>query len=199
MIFNKIGIDTQEVLKAASTKWNFLNFSPGLVGGHCIGVDPFYLTYAANKAGYRSKIILAGRKLNLGMSQFVISKLINKYKEKKIKLINSKVLLMGFSFKENCNDIRNTKIIDMYNSLNKKKCLVEIFDPIVNKNDCLKEYNIKLINYPKYNKYDSIIIAVAHNYFTKLKIKEIKKFGKKECIIFDLKGIFNKKDIDLSL
>ena len=163
IIFDRLNLDTNEILNAASTKWNFLDFKPGLVGGHCIGVDPYYLTYKAKQVGYHSQVILAGRNVNSSMGFFVIKKLINNMRKNNIKLSNSKILIMGFSFKENCQDIRNTRVIDIFKSLKRKKCLVDIYDPLVNKEECLKDYKVRLIDYPKYSKYDSIIITVSHN------------------------------------
>ena len=199
IIFDKLNLDTNEILNAASTKWNFLNFKPGLVGGHCIGVDPYYLTYKAKQAGYHSKVILAGRDVNSSMGFFVIKKLINNMRKNNIKLTNSKILIMGFSFKENCQDIRNTRVIDIFNALKRKKCLVDIYDPLVNKEECLKDYKVRLIDYPKNSKYDSIIITVSHNKFKKIGIRKIRKFGKKNSVVFDIKSIFNKNSTNITL
>lgn len=155
-----------------------------MVGGHCIGVDPYYLTYKAKQVGYISKVILAGREVNSGMGYVVIKKLLNQMKKNNVKLINSKILIMGFSFKENCQDIRNSRVVDIVNILKNRNCIVDIYDPLVNKKECFKDYKIKLIDYPKYSKYDAVIIAVSHNKFKKIGIREIKRFGKKNCIIF---------------
>ena len=199
VIFDKLNLDTSEILKAASTKWNFLNFKPGLVGGHCIGVDPYYLTYKANQKGYNPKVILSGRDVNSDMGFFVVKKLINKMKKNNIKLKLAKILIMGFSFKENCQDIRNTRVIDIVHSLKRRNCLVDVYDPLVNKRECLKNYKVRLIDYPKYSKYDSIILAVSHSKFKKIGISKIRKFGKKNSIIFDIKSFFNKKYTNLTL
>tara|TARA_Y100000590_G_scaffold423943_1_gene530309 strand:- start:1644 stop:2915 length:1272 start_codon:yes stop_codon:yes gene_type:complete len=199
ILFDKIKIDTHEVLEAASTKWNFINFKPGLVGGHCIGVDPYYLTYQAKKSGYKPKLILAGRQVNSNMGIYSAKKLLHKMRNKKINILNSKILIMGFSFKENCKDVRNTRIIDIYNYLKNKKCKVDVYDPIANENDIFSTYKLKLTKKLKYNNYNSIIIAVSHNIFKKIGINKIKKLGKKNSIIFDIKSLFAKKDTDITL
>ena len=198
-MIDKLNLKTHEVLKVASSKWNFLNFKPGLVGGHCIGVDPYYLTYKAEKAGYHSTLISSGRKINSNMRFYVANKLINKMKKRKINIINSKILILGFSFKENCQDIRNTRVIDIISKLKKYKCKIDIYDPLVIKKDCKKEYNLQIIKYPSLYNYDSIIIAVAHDSFKKLGINKIRKFGKKKCLIFDVKNIFYNKKVDITL
>ena len=194
MIFNKMNLNTDEILKAASTKWNFLNFKPGLVGGHCIGVDPYYLTFQAKKYGYESKIILAGRQVNNKMGKFVTNKFINLMKSKKFNVNESKLLLMGITFKENCPDIRNTKIIDVYNFSKKHFNSVDIYDPLANKNEVKNIYNINLISKPRINYYDGIIILVNHNYFVNLGIKNIMKYSKKKSIIYDFKNLFKIKN-----
>ena len=198
LIFDKIDIDTEEVLKAAGTKWNFLPFKPGLVGGHCIGVDPYYLTYKSKKLGYDPKIILAGRKLNDNMSTHIVNKLFLKMDKKKIKVSNSKILIMGLTFKENCPDIRNSKVFDLAKQLKKSKAKVSVYDPWVN-NKIHKLNGISLIKKPIKNNYDCIILAVAHNFFKKMGIKKIKNFTKKNHIIFDLKYIFPENFSDLRL
>ena len=192
MIFSKMNIDTEEVLDAANTKWNFQKFTPGLVGGHCIGVDPYYLTYKAKRLGLKPKIILSGRKVNNNMSKFITKKINNNIKLKKN--INSRILIMGITFKENCSDIRNTKVIDLYNQLSKTNNIVDVYDPIVNKIEVKKIYNLKLTNILKQNYYDAIVISVAHNLFKNIGIKKIRSYGKKKCLIFDLKYLFDKKN-----
>ena len=199
IIFNLLNIDTKEVLEAAKTKWNFLSFDPGLVGGHCIGVDPYYLTYKSNKMGYKPKIILSGRKLNDYMGQHVARVLLENLRTKKIDINGSKVLILGFSFKENCNDFRNTKVIDIYKELTKNKCIVNIYDPYVNKVAVYKKYKIKILENLITNYYDSIIISVSHKFFIEMGIDKIKSFAKKKSIIFDIKSIFPKNKIDLRL
>ena len=199
IIFKKMKIDTYSVLKAAKTKWNFLPFSPGLVGGHCIGVDPYYLTYKSIKLGYKPRVVLSGRKINDKMSKYVVKYLINQMNQNNISIKNSKILIMGLAFKENCADIRNTKVLDIYNELNKYKAKIEIYDPIVDKQQAIKEYNIKIIKKLYINYYDSVIIAVAHNLFKKMGINKIEKICKKNHIIFDVKNIFPKNNKNLKL
>jgi UDP-N-acetyl-D-glucosamine/UDP-N-acetyl-D-galactosamine dehydrogenase len=200
LIFNKLDINTYEVLEAAETKWNFLPFRPGLVGGHCIGVDPYYLTHKAIEIGYNPEIILAGRKLNDNMGYEVVESITKLMAEKKIKINQSKVLVMGFTFKENCPDIRNTRVIDIIEGFERLVNKVDVFDPWANKNDSKKFYNIDLISstLPK-NFYDAIVVAVAHNEFKDLGIKNIRKFASKISVIYDLKGIFDRDYIDGSL
>tara|TARA_B100001093_G_C26836967_1_gene1018774 strand:- start:305 stop:1594 length:1290 start_codon:yes stop_codon:yes gene_type:complete len=195
IIFDKMKIDTNDVLNAAKTKWNFFPFEPGLVGGHCIGVDPYYLTYKSQKNGYKPNIILAGRKINDGMGQFICNKLdkqIKKFSPSSNK--NKNILVMGFSFKENIPDVRNTKVIDIVRNLEKNKYKVDVYDPIVDKEEVKENYNINLIKYPKSKKYDGIIIAVKHREFIKMKIKKINLFRKKNGIVFDVKNIFSSKN-----
>ena len=192
ILFNKLNIDTQDVLNAAGSKWNFLPFRPGLVGGHCIGVDPYYLTYKAKSIGYNPKVILAGRNINDSMGAYVAKQLIMKMKNKKIKIKNSKILVMGLTFKENCTDIRNSGIQNVINKLKKFKCKLDLYDPWANKFEIKNVYN----NYPILKlyekKYDSIIIAVAHEKFKVLGMESIKKLCKKNHIIYDLKSLFSK-------
>ena len=187
LIFNKLGIDTESVLEAAGTKWNFLPFRPGLVGGHCIGVDPYYLTHKANEVGYHPEMILAGRKLNDNMSLHVaneVSKLMNK---KKIITKNANILIMGLTFKENCPDHRNTRVIDLVKSFKDLNCNVDVCDPWVNKVQAADEYNIKIIDKPMKDKYDAIIIAVNHDEFKALTGDQISAFGKTNHILYDIK------------
>ena len=194
LIFNRINIDTHDVLKAAETKWNFLSFRPGLVGGHCIGVDPYYLTHKAQELGYHPEIILAGRKINDSMGKHIGQETIKLMLKNDINIIKSKILVLGFSFKENCPDVRNTKVIDIIETLNEYSVEVDIFDPNIDIRDAYDEYKIKCLNKLNYNiKYDAIIVAVAHNQFIKLGIEKIKKLGSKKCIIYDVKGILEKK------
>ena len=197
LIFNKLNIDTEEVLRAAGTKWNFLPFRPGLVGGHCIGVDPYYLTYKSKKLGYNPKIILAGRNLNDNMSTHIANKLFLKMREKKIKIANSKILIMGVTFKENCPDIRNSKVFDLVKHLKRSKVKVSVYDPWVNENQKLK--GINLIKKPKKKDFDCIILAVSHSIFKKMGIKKINNLTKKNHIIYDLKYIFSENLSDLRL
>ena len=187
ILFDKMNIDTNKVLEAAGTKWNFLPFKPGLVGGHCIGVDPFYLTYKAKQLGYNSKIILSGRKLNNSMSKNIGERI---YK----KLNNSKVnngLILGVTFKENCPDTRNSKVFDLYKYFKQRKINVDLYDPFASKEEVLMEYNVDLLNFAQINnkKYNFIIIAVAHDEFLNIDIKRFYK--NKKSIVFDIKNIFN--------
>tara|TARA_B110000003_G_scaffold276456_1_gene323037 strand:- start:2041 stop:3300 length:1260 start_codon:yes stop_codon:yes gene_type:complete len=194
IIFEHLDIDTESVLKAAETKWNFLPFRPGLVGGHCIGVDPYYLTFKAQQIGYEPKIILSGRELNDGMSKFVSQQLLSQLNSN-----SSKVLIMGLSFKENCPDIRNTKIIDIYNDLDAAGCQIDIYDPWISKEAALKEFGIDVIDYPEKGQYDAILIAVGHDEFRAMGSDVIRQFGNSEHILYDLKYLFNASDVDLRL
>ena len=186
-LFTKMKLNIYDILKAANTKWNFLKFTPGLVGGHCIGVDPYYLTHKARQIGFNPKVILAGRKTNDNMSKFYINDFLRKIK-KNTKL---KILILGITFKENCRDVRNSKVFDMVDLLSKKKHLVHIFDPLAKK--IFNSYSKKIIlkKNIKFNFYDGIIIAVAHNFFVKMGINKIKKYGTKDLFIYDIKNIFS--------
>ena len=199
IIFNKMGIDTQEVLEAAETKWNFMKFRPGLVGGHCIGVDPYYLTYKSISIGYKPKIILAGRRINDEMGNYVAIELANMMKKKKIQIKNSKILIMGLSFKENCSDCRNSGVEKVFKKLKKFKCNLDIYDPIANIDEVKKIYGVYPIKNIKNNYYDAIILAVSHDIFKNIKIKEVKNFCKKKHIIYDLKYLYLKKQVDMRL
>ena len=190
IIFNKLNIDTKSVLDAAGTKWNFLKFNPGLVGGHCIGVDPYYLTHKAESIGYSPKIILAGRSLNDSMGEFVASELENLMRSKEIDIKNSQILILGFAFKEDCPDHRNTKVIDLINSLKDTGAKVDCYDHMVDKIDVKNEYNIDIIDEIINDSYDAILVAVAHSLFIELGSKKIRKFGKKKHILYDLKSIY---------
>ena len=199
MLFGKMNIDTQAVLKAAGSKWNFLNFKPGLVGGHCIGVDPYYLTYKAKKVGYNPKIILAGREINDSMGKHVALKLINKMRAKKIPIKRSKILVMGLTFKENCPDTRNSGVYNVINELKKFGCHLELKDPFVNKKDIKRIYNIPSNLRETQKNYDAVLIAVAHNQFKEMGINKVKKLCKKNHVLFDLKNLFNSEQVDLKL
>ncbi len=199
IIFEIMEIDSEAVLKAAETKWNFLPFRPGLVGGHCIGVDPYYLTYKSKSLGYNPEIILAGRRLNDSMASFVSSQLVKKLSRLKIKLSSSKILIMGLSFKEDCPDIRNTKVIDIIEELTEYECNVSVFDPWVNHEIAQSEYGINLLDKIQVNYYDAIVIAVSHKQFKKMGIKKIRSFGKSKHIIYDLKYLFKPEQVDMRL
>jgi UDP-N-acetyl-D-galactosamine dehydrogenase len=199
IIFNLMQIDTESVLKAAETKWNFLPFRPGLVGGHCIGVDPYYLTHKAESLGYNPEIILAGRRLNDGMASFVSSQLVKLLAQKNIKINSSKILILGLSFKEDCPDIRNTKVTDIIEELCEYNCKVSVYDPWVNKLEAKKEYGINLLDKIEDNVYDAIIIAVAHKEFKKMGIKKIRALGKSKHVVYDLKYLFSATQVDKRL
>ncbi len=191
IIFDNLNIDVHKVLAAAKTKWNFIPFTPGLVGGHCIGVDPYYLTYLSEKLGHKPRVILSGRKTNDQMHRFVSNKVIGKLKTKKISPKKSNILIMGYTFKENCPDIRNTKVKDLALYLKKFVKKVDIYDPWVNSLDEFKKINkINFINRIKLNSYDGIIISVGHNQFKKIGLKKIKSYGKTKSILLDFKKIF---------
>ena len=199
IIFSKMKIDTHEVLEAATSKWNFLPFKPGLVGGHCIGVDPYYLTYKAESIGYRPKIILAGRELNDNMGKHVVSELIKEMKNKNIQVKRSKILIMGLTFKENCSDIRNSGIQKVITELKKFNCTINLYDPWVDKEEIIKQYDIVPNLELNKNTYDGIIVAVAHQKFKKMGIETILSLCKTKHIIFDLKNLFNSSQVDLRL
>ena len=199
VIFNKMGIDTQAVLEAAGTKWNFLPFRPGLVGGHCIGVDPYYLTHKAQAIGYNPEIILAGRRLNDSMGEYVVTQLVKTMIKKRIQVEGAKVLVLGLSFKENCPDVRNTKVIDIVHELEEYNIEVDVYDPWVDKAEAEREYNVTPISKPAMNNYDGIILAVAHNEFVELGVEQIRAFGKNEHVLYDLKYVFTKEDTDIRL
>lgn len=199
VIFNKMGIDTQAVLEAAGTKWNFLPFRPGLVGGHCIGVDPYYLTHKAQAIGYNPEIILAGRRLNDSMGKYVVTQLVKTMIKKRIQVEGAKVLILGLSFKENCPDVRNTKIIDIVHELQDYNIEVDVYDPWVEAAAAQHEYGVTPISKPQANQYDGIIVAVAHRQFIEMGIDSIRAFGKDDHVLYDLKYVFAKDDSDIRL
>ena len=192
-IFNKMGIDTKEVLEAAGTKWNFLPFKPGLVGGHCIGVDPYYLAQCAQRHGYNPEIILAGRRINDGMGEYVANETIKLMLKKGIQVLNSNILIMGLTFKENCPDVRNTKVIDIYNSLKEYSVNITVYDPWANPDIAKREYGIDIVNELPHQKFDAIVLAVAHESFLRVDIHEL---CLENHVIFDVKGILDKRIID---
>ena len=195
-IFNKLNIDTKSVLDAAATKWNFMPFKPGLVGGHCISVDPYYLLHKALKVGFKPQMIIAGRKINNSMGNYIVKQSINLMKKKDIKINHSNVLILGFTFKENCPDIRNTRIIDLVEGFKNYNLNVDVYDPYVNKKEVFRDYQIKIVDKPSKAKYNLIILAVGHNEFIKFTSGNIKKFGKKNCVVYDIKYLFNKSEVD---
>ena len=199
IIFNKLGIDTEEVLLAAETKWNFLSFRPGLVGGHCIGVDPYYLTHKAESIGYSPEVILAGRRINDDMASYVVSVMVKKMLKERIHVAGSKILIMGMTFKENCPDVRNTKVIDIVHELAEYGAEVDIYDPWVDVDQAEKEYAVTPISEPKQQTYDAIFLAVAHEKFVSLGSAAIKGFGKPAHIFYDLKSTFPVEESDLRL
>ncbi|WP_367110531.1 Vi polysaccharide biosynthesis UDP-N-acetylglucosamine C-6 dehydrogenase TviB [uncultured Psychrobacter sp.] len=199
VIFNKMNIDTEAVLTAAGTKWNFLPFRPGLVGGHCIGVDPYYLTHKAQAIGYNPEIILAGRRLNDGMGEYVTTQLIKTMIKKRIQVEGARVLILGLSFKENCPDVRNTKIIDIVHELEEYNIEVDIYDPWVDNEEAQREYNVTPIDKPQSQHYDGIILAVAHSEFTDMGIDNIRALGKDKHVLYDLKYVFDKEEADIRL
>lgn len=199
LIFNRMGIDTEAVLQAAGSKWNFLPFRPGLVGGHCIGVDPYYLTHKAQSTGYHPEVILAGRRLNDGMGAYVASQLVKAMTKRSIQVNGAKVLIMGLSFKENCPDVRNTKVIDIYHELLDYNCQVDIYDPWIDANEALDEYGIRMLTDISGQKYAGVILAVAHQQFKEMGIEKIRNLGQPHHVLYDLKYIFSLDQSDLRL
>ena len=199
IIFNKMGIDTEADLQAAGTKWNFLPFRPGLVGGHCIGVDPYYLTHKAESIGYHPQIILSGRRLNDGMGVYVVSQLVKAMTKKRIHVDGARVLVMGFTFKENCPDLRNTRVVDIVKELKEYNTNVDIYDPWISPTEAEEEYGIIPIQELKNGIYDAIVLAVAHKQFKEMGVGKIRTFGKKEHILFDVKYVFPAVDVDVRL
>ena len=199
VIFNKLDIDTEAVLKAAGTKWNFLPFKPGLVGGHCIGVDPYYLTHKAQSIGYDPKVILAGRRLNDSMGKYVVDKLIKEMEDKDIEINSSKVLVMGLTFKENCPDLRNSKVLDIIEELLSLDVSVDVHDPWVNKSEAERSFGLVPKTDLIKGAYDAVLLTVAHKEYKNMQPDEIKALLKKEGILYDLKSIFPKSSSDLRL
>nr|WP_298248830.1 Vi polysaccharide biosynthesis UDP-N-acetylglucosamine C-6 dehydrogenase TviB [uncultured Halomonas sp.] len=199
VIFNRLGIDTEEVLQAAGTKWNFLPFRPGLVGGHCIGVDPYYLTHKAQQVGYHPEMILAGRRLNDGMGAYVASQLIKQMIKRRIQVEGARVLVLGLTFKENCPDIRNTRVVDILAELADYNVVLDVFDPQVNKDEAEHEYGIRPIESPEADAYDAIVLAVAHREFHELGSAGIRAFGRSEHVLYDLKCLLQNGQADLRL
>ena len=199
IIFKKMSIDTEDVLKAAGTKWNFLPFVPGLVGGHCIGVDPYYLTHKAEELGYHPQVILAGRRINDNMGGYVVGQLIKKMLKHRIQIDNANVLVMGLSFKENCPDLRNTKVMDSIHALKKYNVNVDVYDPWVDAEAAKHEYGITPIDMPRTDYYDAIVLAVGHREFKEMGASGLRRFGKKEHVLFDLKYLLPKAEADMRL
>lgn len=199
LIFNRMGIDTQAVLEAAGTKWNFLPFRPGLVGGHCIGVDPYYLTHKAQAIGYHPEIILAGRRLNDAMGNYVVSQLVKAMTKRRIQVQGSRVLVMGLAFKENCPDLRNTRIVDIVRELGEYNIDVDVYDPWVDADESVAEYGLRPVEQPLNGAYDGIILAVAHRQFAELGESAIRAFGKPLHVLYDLKYVLSAEQADLRL
>jgi UDP-N-acetyl-D-galactosamine dehydrogenase len=199
IIFNKMGIDTQAVLEAAGTKWNFLPFRPGLVGGHCIGVDPYYLTHKAQSLGYQPEIILAGRRLNDSMGAYIASQLVKGMLKKRIHVDGARVLVMGLTFKENCPDLRNTKVVEIVNELKDFGVQVDCYDPWVNSKEAEYEYGISPILEAKPGTYDAVVLAVAHKQFAEIGVEQIRALGKPVHVLYDLKYILSPQASDLRL
>jgi UDP-N-acetyl-D-glucosamine/UDP-N-acetyl-D-galactosamine dehydrogenase len=196
LIFRRLGIDTEEVLKAAGSKWNFLPFQPGLVGGHCIGVDPYYLTHKAMEVGYYPEIILAGRRLNDSMGKYVANEIINLMTKKRIQVVDSNILIMGLTFKEDCPDIRNTRVVDVFQELSGFHCNIDVYDPWIDKEESIREFGITPVEQPEPGKYDAVIIAVAHHQFKSMGIKAIRALGKENHVLYDIKYILPSEKVD---
>ncbi|WP_454690303.1 Vi polysaccharide biosynthesis UDP-N-acetylglucosamine C-6 dehydrogenase TviB [Achromobacter aloeverae] len=199
LIFNKMGIDTEAVLEAAGTKWNFLPFRPGLVGGHCIGVDPYYLTHKAQAIGYQPEIILAGRRLNDGMGSYVVAQLVKAMTRRRIHVQGAKVLVLGLAFKENCPDLRNTRVADIISELAEYNVDVDVFDPWVDAAEASAEYGVKLVSEPRNGDYDGIVLAVAHAQFAEMGAERIRGFGRADHVLYDLKYVLKPHEADLRL
>jgi len=199
IIFNRLDIDTEAVLEAAGTKWNFLPFRPGLVGGHCIGVDPYYLTHKAQASGYHPEIILAGRRLNDGMGAYVVSQLIKAMTRKNLPVTGARILVMGLAFKENCPDLRNTGVAGILKELQDYHVSVDVYDPWVDPQDAAAEYDLQMTPEPAEDTYDAIIVAVAHQTFRELGTEKIRSYGKAQHLVYDLKCMFAADETDLRL
>lgn len=199
IIFNRMGIDTEAVLKAAGSKWNFLPFRPGLVGGHCIGVDPYYLTHKAQAIGYHPEIILAGRRLNDSMGYYVVAQLVKAMTRRRIQVDGARILVMGLTFKENCPDIRNTRIVDIIDELKDYHCEVDVYDPWADAEEAQHEYGLSLLDAPQEGAYDAIFLAVAHQQFRDMGVTAVRALGRKNHVLYDIKYLFGAEDSDLRL
>ena len=196
LIFQRLGIDTAEVLEAAGTKWNFLPFRPGLVGGHCIGVDPYYLTHKAQEIGYHPRVILAGREINDGMGAYVAEQVVKLMTRGKVHVVDSSILIMGFTFKEDCPDVRNTRVIDIVRELEQYNANVEVYDPCFSAEEAIHEYGINVVDSLETGKYDAIIVSVGHRQFKSMSTQELRALGKPGSVLYDVKGIFPKQEVD---
>ncbi len=199
LIFEKLDIDTLEVLEAAGTKWNFLNFRPGLVGGHCISVDPYYLTHKAQEIGYYPKVIMSGRQINDGMGPYIAERVVKMLTQDKIHVVGANILILGLAFKENCPDLRNTRVVDIVEELDQYHANVDVYDPWVDTQEANDEYGITPASELKLNHYDAIILAVAHEYFMKMGATKIRELGKSKHILFDIKSVLPKNSVDARL
>jgi len=196
LIFNKLGIDTESVLEAAGTKWNFLPFRPGLVGGHCIGVDPYYLTHKAIEVGYKPEIILAGRRLNDNMGSYVADQVSKLMTKKRIHIVDANILIMGLTFKENCPDLRNTRVVDLVEEFKGFNCSVDVYDPWVDKQEAHREYGITPVDGLAKGEYDAVVLAVSHDEFKKMSIEEINILGKDNFVLYDIKYLLKADQVD---
>jgi UDP-N-acetyl-D-galactosamine dehydrogenase len=196
LIFNRLGIDTEEVLLAAGSKWNFLPFRPGLVGGHCIGVDPYYLTHKAQEIGYHPEMILAGRRLNDNMALYCAGEVSRLMSDKMILVRGSRVLVLGVTFKENCPDVRNSKVVDVVRELEKFGARVDVHDPWADSRETKHEYGLRLKATPDPQAYDAVVLAVAHDEFRKLGIRGVRRFCKKRSVVYDIKHLFKSDETD---
>jgi len=189
LLFDRLGIDTEEVLLAAGSKWNFLPFRPGLVGGHCIGVDPYYLTHKAQEIGYHPEMILAGRRINDGMGAYVVQRVVKLMNQRRIAVMDANILILGLTFKENCPDLRNTRVVDIIQEFRDYNARVDVYDPWVDTREAVHEYGIEPINQPQPGHYDAIILAVAHRQFRDMGAEGIRTLGKPDSVLFDVKNV----------
>ena len=196
LIFNRLGIDTEEVLQAAGSKWNFLPFRPGLVGGHCIGVDPYYLTHKAQEVGYHPEMILAGRRLNDNMGTYVAGRIVKLLTDRRIHVNGARVLVMGLTFKENCPDLRNSKVVDVVRELQKYGAQVECHDPWIDAREARHEYGIRPVRKLERNRYDAIVMAVAHRQFRDMGAEAIRRLGRRNHVLYDIKYVFPAAEVD---
>ncbi len=199
IIFNRMGIDTEAVLKAAGTKWNFLPFRPGLVGGHCIGVDPYYLTHKAEAMGYHPQVILAGRRINGGMGAYVAGQMVKAMLKRRIQVNGARILVLGLTFKENCPDLRNTRVVDVVAELREYGVEVDVHDPWVDAAEARRKYGLDLVTEPEAGAYDGVILAVAHDSYRDMGVDKLRAFGAAAHLFFDLKNVFASDESDLRL
>jgi UDP-N-acetyl-D-galactosamine dehydrogenase len=196
MIFNRLGIDSLEVLEAAGTKWNFLPFRPGLVGGHCIGVDPYYLTHKAHEIGYHPAVILAGRRTNDGMGAYIADQVLYLTARRSVNPVGLRVLILGFAFKENCADVRNTRVVDIVHALRQYGAVVDVCDPEVDADDVAHEYGLTLVDKPQMGAYDAVVLAVAHKAFVESGVTTLRAYGRPDAVLYDVKSVLPKDAVD---